>query len=72
MTKLIWYRERDPVTCQMSHIMYDGGQKVAVVRNNGKGARRFEVQIKQNSPWHRRKLESAKSDCEFVYLNTKR
>jgi len=69
---LTWYRERDTVTCEMAHIMYEDGRKIAVIRNTGRGARRFEVQIKQNTPWHRRSLKSAKNDCEFVYLNTKR
>ena len=67
-----WLRERDSDTCENIHIMYDGPTKIATVRNNGKGPRRFEVQIKKNSPWHRRSLASAKSDCEWVYLNTKR
>lgn len=71
---LKWFRERDHSTCEMVHVMYDMdlGRKVATVKNGGRGARRFEVQIKQNVPWHRRNLQSAKVDCEFVYLNTKR
>lgn len=67
-----WLRERDSDTCENMHVMYDGPTKIATVRNNGKGPRRFEVQIKKNSPWHRRSLASAKSDAEWVYLNTKR
>lgn len=69
---IMWQRERNPVTCENVHIMYDGMRKVAMIRNRGKGPRRFEVQIKENTPWHRRSLTSAKNDCEFVYLNTKR
>lgn len=70
---LKWLRERDSATCQMIHIMYDMkiGCKVATIKNNGRGTRRFEVQIKRNHPWHRRSLTSAKNDCEFVYLNTR-
>lgn len=67
-----WTRERDPKTCENRHVMYDGTWPVATIRNTGRGPRRFEVQIKQNVPWHRRSLKSAKSDCEFVYCNTKR
>ena len=69
---LQWYRERDSVTCAMYHVMYDGGKKIATIKNNGRGARRFEVQIKNNVPWHRRSLTSAKKDCEYVYTYTKR
>ena len=69
---ITWHRERDSVTCESVHKMYDGSNQVATIRNNGRGPRRFEVQIKQNSPWHRRSLTSAKKDCEWVYINTKR
>ena len=72
MNGLRWLRERDSNTCENIHVMYDGPRQVATVRNNGKGPRRFEVQIKTNSPWHRRSLQSAKNDCEWVYLYTKR
>lgn len=69
---LKWVRERDKTTCENVHVMYDGPWKIATIRNEGKGPRRFRVQIKQNVPWHRRSLKIAKSDCEFVYVNTKR
>ena len=72
MINLEWQRERDPITCLMHHVMYDGSKRVATIKNTGRGARRFEVQINKNSPWHRRNLQSAKNDCEFVYINTKR
>lgn len=72
MNGLRWFRERNSDTCENIHVMYDGSRQVATIRNVGKGPRRFEVQIKKNSIWHRRSLQSAKSDCEWVYLNTKR
>jgi hypothetical protein len=72
MMEIRWLRERDTTTCENIHIMYDGPFQIATIRNKGKGPRRFEVQIKKNTPWHRRSLQSAKSDCEWVYINTKR
>ena len=66
-----WKRKRDHETCENRHVMYDGPFAVATIRNCGKGPRRFEVQIRSNMPWHRRSLKSAKTDCEFVYCNTK-
>lgn len=69
---LKWQRERNTSTCEMIHVMYDGSKKVATIRNVRRGARNFEVQIRDSMPWHRRNLTSAKGDCEFVYLNTKR
>lgn len=67
-----WYRERDEVTCENVHKMYDGSKKVATIRNTGKGPRRFEVQILDRMPWHRRSLKSAKGDCEAIYKYTKK
>lgn len=72
LAELDWQRERHPDTCENVHVMYDGARKVAFIRNLGKGPRKFEVKIKSNTPWHRRSLKSAKSDCEFVYLSCKR
>jgi hypothetical protein len=71
-TILAWQREIYTDTCENVHVLYDGSQKVAFIRNLGKGPKRFEVKIKSNSPWHRRSLKIAKTDCEFVYLNCKR
>lgn len=69
---LKWQRERNTDTCEMVHVMYDGSSKIATIRNVHRGVRQFQVQIRTNSPWHRRSLKAAKGDCEFVYLNTKR
>ena len=69
-SQLKWYCERDDVTCENVHKMYDGSKKVATIRNTGKGLRRFEVQILDRVPWHRRSLKSAKGDCEAIYKYT--
>ena len=66
-----WRKERNRETCENVHVMYDGPGMVATIRNMGKGPRRFQVQIRNNLPWHRRSLKAAKLDCEWVYNNTK-
>lgn len=70
---LKWLRNRDETTCEVSYILYDLAreERVAVIRNIGRGQRRFRVQIEQRVPWHRHTLESAKRDCEHVYINTR-
>lgn len=68
---LCWQKERDPVTTQLTHCMYDGSNKVAVVRSVKHPYGRFEVKIKQSVAWHRKTLDSAKRDCQFVYNHTK-
>lgn len=68
--ELLWERIRDEKTTEVYHRMFDTviNQYVAVVHKADKG---YQVQIKQNVPWKRRTLKSAKKDCEFVYINCK-
>lgn len=66
-----WQRERDSVTCSNAHYMYDGSKKVAIIKAVKHPRGRFEVKIKDAMPWHRKTLESAKRDCEFIYINCK-
>ena len=51
--------------------MYDGSTKVAVVKGVKHPYGKFEVKIKEQWPWHRKTLDLAKRDCEFVYINCK-
>ncbi len=66
-----WQKERDPQTTQLTHTMYDGSKKVAVVKGIRHPYGKFEVRIKEQWPWHRKTLDLAKRDCEFVYINCK-
>ena len=66
-----WQKERDPQTTQLTHTMYDGSTKVAVVKGVKHPYGKFEVRIKEQWPWHRKNLDLAKRDCEFVYINCK-
>lgn len=67
-----WQKDRDPVTTQLVHRMYDGSTAVAVVQSCKYPGARFRVKVRDATPWHRRDLKTAKSDCEFVYINCKR
>ena len=67
-----WQKERDERTTKLTHCMYDGSKKVAIVKSVKHPYGRFEVKIKDAVAWHRRTLDIAKRDCEYVYLNTKR
>jgi hypothetical protein len=68
--ELRWERIRDEETTEVYHKMYDAviQKYVAVIHKATKG---YRVQIKENVPWTRRTLKSAKKDCEFVYINCK-
>ena len=66
-----WQRERDFHTTQVTHCMYDGSKMVAVVKAVKHPRGKFEVKIRDAMPWHRKTLDSAKRDCEFVYINCK-
>ncbi len=66
-----WQKERDAITTQLLHCMYDGSKMVATIRGCKHPKGKFEVRIKQAWPWHRKTLELAKRDCEFVYINCK-
>lgn len=67
-----WQKERDIVTTQLTHCMYEDGKKVAIVHSVKHPHGKFIVKVRDSQPWHRRSLDSAKRDCEFVYINTKR
>ena len=66
-----WQKERDLNTTQLTHTMYDGSKKMAVIRSVTHPYGKFEVKIKDHSPWHRKTLDCAKRDCEFVYISLK-
>lgn len=69
---LQWQKERDAHTTKLTHCMYDGSKRVAIVSSVKHPYGRFEVRIRDSKEWHRRTLEVAKRDCEYVYINTKR
>lgn len=68
--ELRWERIRNEETTEVYHKMYDSviNKYVAEIHKADKG---YQVKIKENAPWKRRSLRSAKNDCEFVYINCK-
>ena len=70
--QLEWTKDRDPVTCAVSHFMYDplAGKVATITKVPRYKGKQWQVQIKDRAPWHRKSLKIAKADCEWVYSET--
>ena len=72
--QLQWLKDRDPQTTSLVHTMFDHsvGKHVARIQKVRRGSIQYQVQILDRVPWHRKSLKIAKSDCEHIYVYTKR